>query len=447
LAVALLVRVLRRFQAADIEALIVEKDSVGANWFGGAGYTDGGFPLDTSPFKDLGFPYSSGYGPLVDRRLGRYSFIEYLKDTGRFADWVNRGDLKISHRRFGRYLGWAAKLVAPRIRRALLSRITPVGDRVELTIDACGRSETQLADGLVLTGPGEAKRVSVQDDDPNAIFDGRTYWLNRERFRGLGKGRVAVLGGGQSAGTIAMSLVVENPGLRVDILNRHGFLCAQSAGYHENALCTNPGKGWRELPLEERKEILGRIDRGVVDLSIKTFLDRHPGVRVVRGSVCRIGAAGGKVRLRLVGAEKQPPLEYDRVVVAIGFDPVEQLKRLLPPGLLHPDWFAALAAGPVVDHHFRLPGLGCNIHVPALSGISEGPGFPLLSCLGTVAARIVSAYAPPQNPPQKPLQVPAQPGHEKWRGAEVAPECFNPSRPGGLRQGLPWDGEGRRSRS
>ena len=42
LAVALLVTVLRRLQAADIELLIVEKDSVGANWFGGAGYTDDG---------------------------------------------------------------------------------------------------------------------------------------------------------------------------------------------------------------------------------------------------------------------------------------------------------------------------------------------------------------------------------------------------------------------
>jgi mycobactin lysine-N-oxygenase len=447
LAVALLVTVLRRLQAADIELLIVEKDSVGANWFGGAGYTDGGFPLDTSPFKDLGFPYSSGYGPLVDHQLSHYSFIDYLKDTGEFANWVNRGDFKISHRRFARYLDWVAKQVAPRIRHALLRRITPKGDRVELTLDACGESETQLADGLVLTGPGEAKRVFVQDDDPSAIFDGRTYWLNRERFRGLEKGRVAVLGGGQSAGTIAKSLVVENPGLRVDILNRHGFLCAQSSGFHENALCTSPGKGWRELPLEERKEILGRIDRGVVDLSIKTFLDRHPDVRLVRGSVCRICAAGGKVRLRLVGAEKKPPLEYDRVVVAIGFDPVEQLKRLLPAGLLPSDWFAALATAPIVDHHFRLPGLGCNIHVPALSGISEGPGFPLLSCLGTVAGRIVSAYVPPRNPPEKPLQEPAQPGDEKWRGAEVASECFKPSRPGGLRQSLSWDVEGRRSRS
>ena len=47
-----------------------------------------------------------------------------------------------------------------------------------------------------------------------------------------------------------------------------------------------------------------------------------------------------------------------------------------------------------MDYHFRVPGVGANIHAPALGGLSQGPGFMLLSCLGAVASRIVSAYIP-----------------------------------------------------
>jgi mycobactin lysine-N-oxygenase len=395
LAVALLASVLRRSGlASELEVLIIEKETVGANWKGTSGYTDGRFLLDTSPLKDLSFPYTSGYGAEIDHELGHFSFIEFLKATGEFPDWVSRGEVKITHRQFAHYLIWVANSIDVKTKFATLQRIIPRQGKVELRFSVSNCSEILVADGVLLTGPGAPKKVAIQDEAPGLIFDARNYWLHRHTFHGLRNGRVAVLGGGQSASTAALSLLMENPGLQVDIINRHGFLCMQSAGFHENAMCSIPSLDWLTLPIDERREILSRVNTGVVEASVKQALDRHQDLQLVRGSVHRISPIGDKVHLSFIDLENRSPLVYDRVVVAIGFDPVEQLRELLPANALRPGWFTDLAANQNVDKYFRLPEIGCNVHVPSLGGLQHGVGFTLLSCLGLVARRIVSTYVP-----------------------------------------------------
>jgi mycobactin lysine-N-oxygenase len=394
-ALAALTRVVQQQFAADITVRLIEKVAAGANWSGCAGLTDGEFPLDTAPLKDLGFPYISGYGPSVDRELGHYSIIEFLKEKRLFPAWVSRGMPSISHKLFAEYQQWGVQKSLTAVQLGEVTHVEPSGRQVRVTLRTSREEqETVTVNGIVLTGPGDAKRVRHQDDDPDLIFDARSYWLRRALFRGLENGRVAVIGSGQSAATAAKSILLMNPSVSVDIYNRRGFLVAQSAGFFENALCSDPNADWEKIPIDERREMMARINHGVVDTSVKSFLDQHPNVSVIRGSVEKIIARQNHAEVQITNCSGSAIHGYDRVVVAIGFDFMDTLRRLLPAELTRSSWFLDLTQNPSVDYHLRLQGLECNIHTPPIAGLSQGPGLQLISCLGTVASRILSAYVP-----------------------------------------------------
>lgn len=394
IAIALLAYVLRKLGKPSPRIVIYERRSVGANWAGKAGFTDGNFPLDTSPFKDLGFPYASGFGQAVDHELGHFSFIEFLKAHGEFAQWVSRGKFKVSHRRFAEYLRWVTNVIKADVRPGTVTGIDIVDRRVRVALG--NSTQAVFADGFLLTGPGVARRLPVEGNARERVFDGRDYWQRREWFHRNRAGRVAVIGGGQTAGTVAKSLISEHCDLEVDIINRHGFLLQQSSGYTENAMCSEPGAAWRQIPRAERIEILKRINNGVVESGIKQELDHCDRVRVLRAAVGGVHAQHQGVVIDTdVG---QVGGDYDAVVFALGFDAHEHLRRLMPEATLLA--FGLASTGYFdTDHALRIPNLPANIHVPALSGVSQGPGFMLLSCLGSVASRVVGAYVEKQPDP------------------------------------------------
>ena len=182
-AIAVLGYALRLSLSQKVALTIIEANAIGGNWSGNEGYTDGEFPLDTSPFKDLGFPYRSGYGKQVDHELGNFSFVQFLKDHNEYASWVSRGDIKIPHRKFAQYLRWAVARSGADIIHATVTRIETDADLVKVTLtDDAGRTEVRTAEGVVLTGPGAPKRLPIQEADDDRIFNGRNYWLNIARL-------------------------------------------------------------------------------------------------------------------------------------------------------------------------------------------------------------------------------------------------------------------------
>jgi len=81
---------------------------------------------------------------------------------------------------------------------------------------------------------------------------------------------------------------------------------------------------------------------------------------------------------------------YDKIVVAIGFDPTSAFSLL--SAALRPQ----LSTDEVqrrIDEQLCIPGR--NIHMPMLAGLAQGPGFPNLSCLGLFADRVLSRYIHP----------------------------------------------------
>jgi mycobactin lysine-N-oxygenase len=89
---------------------------------------------------------------------------------------------------------------------------------------------------------------------------------------------------------------------------------------------------------------------------------------------------------------------YDYVIVARGFDPL---------------WFtslfdartAALLGGKTgafdtrvversIAEDLAIQNFTPRLHLPMLAGVSQGPGFPNLSCLGLLSDRILRPYMP-----------------------------------------------------
>lgn len=385
LAIALLAHALRRCGRPSVDVVLIERATVGANWAGQAGFTDGTCALNTSPFKDLGFPYKTGFGADVDRELGQYSFVEYLKARDLFVAWVCRGSFRATHRDFSAYLRWVSTSIRADVRCDEIVQIDPSLKRVGLTLR---KGPPFFVDGVVISGPGSPRRLPVDGAACGRVFDGRDYWSHREWFDQISKGRVAVIGSGETAGSIVQSLIRAHPAMRLDIVNRHGFIPVQSAGYPENLLCTDP-KQWCERSIEERKQVLHRIDRGVMSVDLKEEIDLCDRVQVRNAYVRSVRATKAEIVLR--GAHDDVLAGYDAVIFAMGFDSFRQLQELLPDGGL--DIESSPTRGALaVDRAFRLPDMAGNIHVPGLSGMSQGPGYPLLSCLGSVASRILEPY-------------------------------------------------------
>lgn len=251
-----------------------------------------------------------------------------------------------------------------------------------------------LVEGVVLSGPGRPRRLPVDKSAAERVFDGGDYWTRRTWFDRIPHGRIAVIGSGETAGSIVQSLIKTHPAVRIHLVNRHGFLPIQSAGYAENSLCTSAdSRQWCERSIEEREETLRRIDRGVMSADLKEEIDLCDRVRVVRG--CIESIKKGKTGVVLNAARSNTLMyEYDAVILAIGFDPYDQLRELMPDGTLDGKC-PPVSRMLVVDRAFRLPNVAANVHAPGLSGMSQGPGYALLSCLGSVASRILEPYLGP----------------------------------------------------
>ena len=100
----------RAVAAAGLAAprvVLVERSVVAGNWSGRQGYTSGLLPLGTPAEKDVGFPYADSWGaatPAVSAAMAGYSWQQHLVAQGAYADWVDRGRLRPTHRQWSYYL-------------------------------------------------------------------------------------------------------------------------------------------------------------------------------------------------------------------------------------------------------------------------------------------------------------------------------------------------------
>jgi mycobactin lysine-N-oxygenase len=197
---------------------------------------------------------------------------------------------------------------------------------------------------------------------------------------------------------------------RVEVVVPHGVLYTRDEGYEENRLFSDPdphdggealthqhARRWLGLTVQDRREFVRRADRGVFSVQAVGELTPAHNVHVLIGAASAIEAHEDGVRLTVTYGGAEEVHTFDYVVVAIGFDPLWFLEHMSERvrDRLHASVGALTleALEAAVGHDLAITGLTPRLHVPMLSGVAQGPGFPNLSCLGLLAERVLASYA------------------------------------------------------
>jgi len=395
------------------QVIILEKSGAAANWTGGFGYTDGQQSLGTPPEKDVGFPYSSDLydSSNVARYMqANFSWQAYqVLGAHSYGDWIDRGRNHPLHGEWAEYLNWVLDATDCQIVRGDVKRITPKGElwKVEYDSPETGKIESQEVDGIVLTGPGPAKLLPNAVPEHERILDGANFWQSLTRFGHLEEDDepLIVIGSGETAAAVVVQLIQLRRGREVPILivNRHGTIFSRGEGYFENRIFTDPGL-WANLEIEERRRIIERADRGVISVaahrSIGTAKDIYhvtvdvKGIDIERDFASTDPDGPNVERLYVLGT-KGESIAGQYIIVAIGFD-AWWWTQWLPDnfrGNFSDDDFRRKAEEEITED-LAIPEkfLKPKLHVPMLSGIAQGPGYPNLSCLGHLSDYILGPY-------------------------------------------------------
>jgi len=395
-AVAAKTAALRELGVAAPEIVAIERSAVAANWLGTGGWTDGLHRLGTSPEKDVGFPYRSALVPgrnnELDQAMMRRSWQAYLVATNQFADWIDRGRPGPTHRRWAQYLRWVADGANLRVVDGEVQRLAVDGGQWLLDTGAT----TVRADAVMVTGPGQPER-SLLPSNPR-VWSIAEFWRHAAGRHRIDAERVAVIGGGETAATMLEELFRHRVSA-ITVISPQVTLFTRGESFFENRLFSDPSD-WATLPLSERRDALARTDRGVFSAHVQNVLLSDDRIRHLRGRVAHAIDRDDRIRLTLWSTQGGERLEtahgFDLVIDGSGADPLwfltllsQDARDLVELGLGGP-----LSAGRLqesVGHDLALRNVAPKLFLPNLAGLTQGPGFPNLSCLGLLSDRILGA--------------------------------------------------------
>ena len=388
----------RVLAAAGLDAprvVLIDPGPVAGNWTGHQGYTSGLLPLGTPPEKDIGFPYPASWGAAsatVTGAMAGFGWPQHLAARGAYADWVDRGRLRPTHRQWSSYLRDVAARARAEVISARVEGLEAVGDRWRLGLSG---GSGLWADGVVFTGTGPPIRVPGQPLTHPRVTDGRGYWQHEPRPGPHLAQSICVIGSGETAASVVIDLLRRaHKRSTLDVVTSRGVLYSRGESYDENRFYSDPGD-WPALAEVHRREFLERTDRGVFSAQAEAVLNASRGFRTLAGRAVAIDASEHQIVLTTEYGPEREKVAYDFVVVAIGFE-----SRWFE-SLLGPEARARLTAardGDLLDKRIdvdlSVAGLTPALHLPMLAGLAQGPGFPNLSCLGLLSDRVLGRYVP-----------------------------------------------------
>ncbi|MBX9571795.1 MAG: SidA/IucD/PvdA family monooxygenase [Candidatus Obscuribacterales bacterium] len=414
---------------------IIEKNRVAANWSGAHGYTDGVQYLVSPSEQDLGFPYSNEvFGAdltvRLTERMFKYSWQNFLLSVGGYPEWVAKDRPRAPHYQFRDYLEWVGR--ASKL-EAIQNEITKISidDKDQWSLSGAAATQTITASGLVVTGNGKPRRLSGQPDHHSRIWNGETFWAQRSALTNAKFARIAVIGSGETAAAIACS-ILDHVGESVVV----ELICKQYAYFTraevaKDLVYFSDPSHWQSLREGRRFSIMRRADRGVVSSTIKTRLEESELVEYTTAEAVQLKVtAQDEILLSLKYDGQVEEVPYQFVVVATGFDAMwffelfddaaklrlfkhlleqltseqtESLEAVIEGKATPERWlehhtkpkvsrFLERAIERLIDTDLSLRHFSPALHLPMMSGLSQGPGFPNLNCLGLMAERILKSY-------------------------------------------------------
>ncbi|OBB69454.1 NADPH-dependent L-lysine N(6)-monooxygenase MbtG [Mycobacterium sp. 852014-50255_SCH5639931] len=398
--------VLREMGVDAPQVTAVERIGVAANWQASGGWTDGAHRLGTSPEKDVGFPYRSALVPRrnaeLDERMTRYSWQSYLIATASFAEWIDRGRPAPTHRRWSQYLGWVAEQTGLNVVHGEVERLAVNGDQWTLHT----HEDTVHADALMITGPGQAEK-SLLPGNPRMLSIAQ-FWDRAAGHDRISAERVAVIGGGETAASMLNELFRHRVST-ITVISPQVTLFTRGESFFENSLFSDP-TDWTALTLAERRDALARTDRGVFSANVQEALLADDRIRHLRGRVAHAVGRDGQIRLTLSTNRGSENLEtvhgFDLVIDGSGADPL-WFTSLFGPDVL--DLLELGLGGPLtadslqeaIGYDLAVADVAPKLFLPNLSGLTQGPGFPNLSCLGLLSDRVLGTSGGLVGPPKR----------------------------------------------
>jgi mycobactin lysine-N-oxygenase len=414
-AIASKAQVLAELGYGPLRIVVVEQREAGASWTGRHGFTTGYELLGTRPEKDVGFPYQSGrhWGPRgqeIDRLMLQFSWQSHLVETRAFRHWVDAGAPYPEHHEVARYVAWVLAR-ATRCTELRLARVTAIGLRPEGWLLSCetaaGERHLLVAEqGLVVTGPGVPRPLACAREVAHRVVSPAATAAESRAIEVPPNGRVCVVGSGESAVSLALSLVRElGDGLRLTFV-APSLPLTRSESFLENSVYSDAQVvGWRRLSEADRQEFIRRTDRGVMSPDAVARLARHRNLSFVLGRVREVRPGdGGRARVVVDQAEDGGPAaeplrqDFDLVANCMGACTLTALLGLLGETAETVEQRLGFALSDEVsvkralDPTLALAGLTPRLHLPALAGLAHGPGFANLSCLSSLSDHVLSAY-------------------------------------------------------
>ena len=251
------------------------------------------------------------------------------------------------------------------------------------------------ADAVMITGPGQAER-SILPGNPRVLSIAQ-FWHAAEHER-ITAERVAVVGGGETAASMLNELFRHRVST-ITVISPQVTLFTRGESYFENALFSDP-TDWAGLTLAERRDAMARTDRGVFSARVQDALLADDRIRHLRGRVAHAVPRDGRIRMTLSterGGERLETVHgFDLVIDGSGADAMwfvplfrQDALDLLELGLGGPLTGDALQEA--IGHDRAVTDVSPKLFLPGLSGLTQGPGFPNLSCLGLLSDRILGA--------------------------------------------------------
>jgi mycobactin lysine-N-oxygenase len=255
----------------------------------------------------------------------------------------------------------------------------------------------------MITGPGQPGRT-VLPGHPQVLSIAQFWQVAADRGV-IDAERVAVIGGGETAASMLNELFRHRVST-ITVISPQATLFTRGESFFENRMFSDPTE-WTGLTLAERRDVMARTDRGVFSARVQDSLLADDRIRHLRGRVAHGVAAGDRIRITLHTDRHGERLEtvhgFDLVIDGSGADPLwftalfrQDALDLLELALGRP--MNADSLTEAIGHDLSVTDLTPKLFLPNLSGLTQGPGFPNLSCLGLLSDRVLAGNLGPSKP-------------------------------------------------